>query len=119
MCLSSVDSVIKDYGTNIGYKYLSVEPYDDTLHFPHKLRGVKIEIGVWMDAWQSPVYADDRNYYKSGFHIYNDSKDAINNRLPGEVAVEVEYDEVICTGEQHKSPVVVANKMRVVKILDE
>jgi hypothetical protein len=108
-------------GEGVGYKVFDAD--NGRLHFmyyplkgidpfkPTKQKELVAPRGRWLRSVEGPVYMDNGEVYKSGFHVYTgDYAKAIIN-VDGDGAVKVKYRGVKAVGEQNGHRTIVVDEI--------
>lgn len=119
MCLTSITTKHEDCpipDEKIGYKVFKYGIYS-------KLGGPFFDFNILFNKWNTALNhttsSTDRQYYKTGFHIFTNKQDAENYakellekcNILDLLILQVKYRNVICVGKQGVADCVVANKM--------
>lgn len=119
MCL---DYITKRYPYNdmtkgVGYK--AVNAFDIDFSFLFMSNDRFHEYNTWLDRDIKILYTErSQECYDSGFHIFKTRKDAENFLFLNQGLVKVEYEGIICEGEQWESNCLVVKKLKVIKEIE-
>lgn len=124
MCLAKVNKSKPKEKTGTGYKIFRNTIFSNV--FTSFLQeGERYRLGEWYEANGMYLSASDGKIYDCGFHIYirkNVPKlrrqlDAAWGLCSYHVFAEVEYQDARAKGHQDRIPVVVAKKMRILRVV--
>lgn len=125
MCLDTITRKAQEKreSKGFGWKVYAYDDFSDTSGFIW-MKGSRIPKGRWHKADETKIYlsVNSNDNYTSGFHIFTRLKDAAKKvrtyfRRGDGVVVKVQYKEGHTYGRQWNSDVVVARKIKILKVV--
>lgn len=127
MCLTRVNDD-KPKPKGFGYKVVFLTRNKKLLPLYYACKS-NLAFGKWVNASNERIDTGNGDSYPSGFHIFTNSKLAKKNRTEEKnyfepmddgnkvVLIKVQYDDAKVSGSQHEQPVIVAGRMKPIKIV--
>jgi len=126
MCLAIINTTKPKKYTKIqyGYKWMDYSNFYKEFNFPFRARKNWIKKNEWLtDNKNTPIFSLFANKnYPTGFHIYLNLDDAMNecNRWYSGVVVKIWFKNVVAIGKNSKQDIgqtVIAKNMKISKII--